>query len=1638
MTLSIDVTSSGLDAGPDYVTNTGQPPPAVTVVDDGGRFGFDISDATSVAMPTSALTDSYFGSNAFSVSLSLKAQDGALSNGQIFRIHSNLHVSVAGNGSVRADFLNDTGQRFTLTTQPSDVMDGGWHDLAISYDGSQGTFDLSLDGALAATGAASGNTKSAGSFGLNFGKIFSLNGFDGLIDDFQIDDVAVAPPPPPPPPGAYDTLTLDVTATGLDGGPDYQTEVGQPPPPVVSTQEDGRWGFDLDDGTQVAIPKQALDGPYFESDAFTVALSLKAQDGALSAGEILRIHSNLELKVSGDGSFRLDFINDQGARTTLNSTATNALDGEWHDVTVTYDDTAGTLALYLDDFEIVSGAASGSTKAMQYWGLNFGSAWGSTAFDGLIDDVTVTNTANPPAPPPPPPPTPMTEVFIDFSNGVPSGLTLFGDAFVSPGETLDLDGAGDYGLLAGIPEWNNATHVTASVDFRFDDPGDLDYARPIYNDGAFGFDVKGNALNAMVMTDSGVQRIYVGNQQFSDLQWHTVGMDLDTETDQLIITVDGQTVVDRSELDLVLPTSIGATQVGGVGWGRWLPGEIDNVSISIGTPSALADATGNPNPAVSFNTGGYTKWNQYATAPFIDRMKGAHEWGGEFARYLHSSGSAHAFRDTDVFSGTGTVANLSFTPQTILSIDPIISLARFAEGLINQSEYIAILSNPDNFFQIQTGTGGNSELVGRLRASDPFELMATFDSDIGTTLGQLRAGGQAIVTSGDRAATFDDLQLDANGWPIHPPLDVAGGEGEASTIVMWYPAEAANAPDSIYSGNFFLMADGEGTLELFQGGGGALNMGNIQIDGPTVVPFSYTPNGGLVRLTIASSDPNDVGEYVRNIRIVHEDHMDLFEAGEIFTPEFVEFHQDDRVLRWMEALETNENPPHAEGDFDDGPDLDYYTFNLGTTHTEANGFSIDAIVAFSNKTGVDPWINVPVNASDAYVQGMAEYIEANLDPKLKVHIELGNENWNSGFDTYTHAQAEGLARWGELQLQTDGSGQFVLDGSGDPIVLQDGYFFSPDAAAANGYTLASLAADLGLGHGIYDEGFAWAQWQSMRATQVAEIVDAAFIAGDAQTADARVEHVLGSQAGGSGNTPVLMAAPVWAEAEPGAWTDPAGFFETLAVNAYFGGTTGWKDSDIVDHWLGTMTAQEAQDMLLRHLKAGLDPSYNHIAFDGGLIDGSGNVVTSQVVTGVSYTSNLIVDVFDAIYETNIGVRQDILSGHGVATSNEVLFGADVHNYVRLVTETSGNTALQLRVDPAGGQFETVLEYDSLLSKTIGEMIDEGTLFVRSPESLADAMDDRIVPQKAYADTYGLDLAAYEGGQHFVAATWGPYSSNASNTALHDLFSDLNQTTEIGDLYGYWFDAWQALGGGQFAHFSDYGGSSQFGSWGTVEYLGQQNEAGASTPKYDAVQALNNAAPWWTTDARDPGAFLQGIVDLGTSADDTLVGSVEEDLLFGGDGNDSLTSGPGDDSLSGGAGTNIVDAGEGNDLILLTSLSDTIDGGDGFDTVKTAGGLSAVDLSTLNASNVEALDLRDVAHTDLTLSANDLFAFNANRSLMVYAETDDTLLLTGLTYQGSTTDGAASIHTYEATVSAELVTLTVWSDNHLQPDVQLFP
>jgi Ca2+-binding RTX toxin-like protein len=164
-------------------------------------------------------------------------------------------------------------------------------------------------------------------------------------------------------------------------------------------------------------------------------------------------------------------------------------------------------------------------------------------------------------------------------------------------------------------------------------------------------------------------------------------------------------------------------------------------------------------------------------------------------------------------------------------------------------------------------------------------------------------------------------------------------------------------------------------------------------------------------------------------------------------------------------------------------------------------------------------------------------------------------------------------------------------------------------------------------------------------------------------------------------------------------------------------------------------------------------------------------------------------------------------------------------------------------------------------------------------------------------------------------------------------TDLNNSPEIAELYALQYAAFQAAGGGTLAHYLDYGLSGKFGSWGTLDYLGQDDEVGATTYKHDFLEDYNEVTSRWWQEDRDPGAFLQGVTEVGTAADDILAGTVGKDILLGGDGNDTLIAGPGDDHLFGGAGTNIIDAGDGDDLIVIASAADTVDGGAGTDTIR---------------------------------------------------------------------------------------------------------
>lgn len=100
----------------------------------------------------------------------------------------------------------------------------------------------------------------------------------------------------------------------------------------------------------------------------------------------------------------------------------------------------------------------------------------------------------------------------------------------------------------------------------------------------------------------------------------------------------------------------------------------------------------------------------------------------------------------------------------------------------------------------------------------------------------------------------------------------------------------------------------------------------------------------------------------------------------------------------------------------------------------------------------------------------------------------------------------------------------------------------------------------------------------------------------------------------------------------------------------------------------------------------------------------------------------------------------------------------------------------------------------------------------------------IEVNKAVANSFGIDLVAYEGGQHLVGV-----GSASNNSTMTSLFTTANRDTRMGALYTSYLQGWEAKGGGLFMHFTDIGSYSKYGSWGALEVIGQ-----SASPKYNAL------------------------------------------------------------------------------------------------------------------------------------------------------------------------------------------------------------
>lgn len=246
------------------------------------------------------------------------------------------------------------------------------------------------------------------------------------------------------------------------------------------------------------------------------------------------------------------------------------------------------------------------------------------------------------------------------------------------------------------------------------------------------------------------------------------------------------------------------------------------------------------------------------------------------------------------------------------------------------------------------------------------------------------------VHSWDRTMLFADRikhaklstsNLDAKGWPK-----------EDCNFEIY-----ANIPNSAICGEHRISWEGQATVS-----GRGIVISDANYDPAT--------DRGTATGTIAcdNADPLSKGNVylyfsntsggVRNVRCMMPGHdfTDTFNKATIANFETLSIP----VIRFMDYLSTNhaaEHCPYPQTlSWAERRPADFSvqsTYYNGQSHSYTAA-SWEYIIELCNDYDIDPWINIPVPATDEYIRNLAQLFKDNLEPGRRVYTEYGNENWN--------------------------------------------------------------------------------------------------------------------------------------------------------------------------------------------------------------------------------------------------------------------------------------------------------------------------------------------------------------------------------------------------------------------------------------------------------------------------------------------------------------------------------------------------------------------------------------------------------------------------------------------------------------------
>ena len=269
----------------------------------------------------------------------------------------------------------------------------------------------------------------------------------------------------------------------------------------------------------------------------------------------------------------------------------------------------------------------------------------------------------------------------------------------------------------------------------------------------------------------------------------------------------------------------------------------------------------------------------------------------------------------------------------------------------------------------------------------------------------------------------ENANTDAAGWPLE----------DAGVCVL----SNTTLPDGNFrdiGGTYKLIFEGTATIPNSNAKFTVTN--KIVTDGVTTADVNILPGADSVIMYFNNTTCNSTtGKGVRNVQLIKPGYLpDQNGKYQTFTNEFLKVIEPFSTLRMMDVLNTNYQ---NSGSFVENGATQWFSKiqktwedrRRPTDSTQASnvrgfgGISWEYIVELANLTKKDIWINIPINATDDYITGVAQLLNSTLDSSVNVYVEYSNEVWNWGF---SQAQSNLYYANNDPKLTKYGQAAFII------------------------------------------------------------------------------------------------------------------------------------------------------------------------------------------------------------------------------------------------------------------------------------------------------------------------------------------------------------------------------------------------------------------------------------------------------------------------------------------------------------------------------------------------------------------------------------------------------------------------------------